>query len=97
MGEKTKNLYRYVRWELEVAQTLDLPIITVNLNDKRRQDPERCPPIVRDTYAVHVSYKMKIIKFALEYFPKSYKNREHGATGPLHYKDDVYQSLDLND
>src|SRR5258706_521932 len=30
IGEHTKNLYRFVRWEIETAQELDLPFIAVN-------------------------------------------------------------------
>src|SRR5690554_8029950 len=53
IGESTKNLYKYVRWELEVAQSLGLPIIAVNLNGDRAQNNDTCPPIIRDTYTVH--------------------------------------------
>src|SRR5262245_12846155 len=53
IGAKTKNLYRFVRWELELALGLNLPIIAVNLNDKRRLDPDRCPPIIKDACVVH--------------------------------------------
>jgi hypothetical protein len=35
IGEHSKNLYRYVRWEIEIALKLDLPIIAVNLNGKK--------------------------------------------------------------
>src|SRR5262245_38517155 len=44
VGQSTRHLFRFVRWELEVALDLDLPIIAVNLNDKRSHDEERCPP-----------------------------------------------------
>jgi hypothetical protein len=44
IGERTKYLYRFVRWELEVALELEIPIIAVNLNGKRICDFERCPP-----------------------------------------------------
>ena len=32
IGEKTKNLFRFVRWEMDVCKKLDIPIIAVNLN-----------------------------------------------------------------
>ena len=32
VGEKTKNLYKFVRWEIELAIKLGLPIIVANLN-----------------------------------------------------------------
>ncbi len=95
IGEKTKNLYRYVRWELEVTQDLDLPIIAVNLNDKRRQDIDRVPPIIRDRYVVHVPFKMKIIKYALDNFPDEYHRRDRDVSGPRQYNDSVYKKLDL--
>lgn len=36
-----------MRWEIEICQKLDVPIIAVNLNGGHRMDPERCPPILR--------------------------------------------------
>lgn len=95
IGEKTKNLYRYVRWELEVAQNLDLPIIAVNLNNKRNQDSNGVPPIIRDEYVVHISFKMKIIKHALNNFPPFYERRDKNAIGPLYYPNKVYKKLGL--
>ena len=32
IGESTRYLYKFVRWEMEQALALDLPIIGVNLN-----------------------------------------------------------------
>ena len=81
IGEHTKNLYRFVRWEVEVAQNLDLPIIAVNLNKKRQYDPDYCPPILRDKYVVHVSFNAKIIQYALDNFPNEYARRDRSAGG----------------
>ncbi|RYZ84592.1 MAG: hypothetical protein EOP06_17810, partial [Proteobacteria bacterium] len=61
VGDSTKNLYRFVRWEIELAQQLNLPIIVVNLSGFRQQDDARVPPIIRDKTVVHVAFKMKII------------------------------------
>ncbi len=95
IGEKTKNLYRYIRWELEVAQALDLPIIAVNLNNIRTQDTERIPPIIRDAYVVHIPFKLAIIRYALDNFPLEYKNRKLTDSGPRVYPDSVYKELNL--
>lgn len=97
LGEHTKNLYKYVRWELEVAKELDLPIIAVNLNGDRAQNLNTCPPIIRDDYVVYIPYKMKIIKYALDNFPSEYKKREVGSKGSRIYNDTIYQNLGLND
>src|SRR5437016_1734162 len=34
VGANTKNLYRFVRWEIETAQKLNLPVVVANLNEK---------------------------------------------------------------
>ncbi len=97
IGEKTKNLYKYVRWELEVAQELGLPIIAVNLNGTRSLDSKLCPPIIKNEYVVHIPFKLQIIKHALDNFPTFFNNRTKDATGPLYYPDSVYEKLDLTD
>lgn len=95
IGEKTKNLYRYVRWELDTALGLDLPIIAVNLNNKRQMDSERCPAIIRDSYTVHISFKAAIIQYSLDHFPDEYHQRDLVKTGPRFYNDAVYTNLGL--
>jgi len=95
VGQKTRNLYRYVRWELEVALQLDLPIIAVNLNGNREIDYDLCPPVIRDEYVVHIPFRLAIIKYALGQFPAQYEQRIPGARRPLHYPDKIYQDLDL--
>lgn len=44
LGDKTKNLYKFVRWELESCLKRDVPLIAANLNGLRRRDDDRCPP-----------------------------------------------------
>ena len=75
VGEHTKNLSRFVRWEMQVAQRLGLPIIVVNLNGRERVDTNLCPPILRDEYVVHLPFKAKIIKYALDNFPDEFARR----------------------
>ncbi|MHA3772933.1 TIR domain-containing protein [Verrucomicrobiota bacterium sgz303538] len=95
IGENTKNLYKFVRWELEIALKLDLPIIAVNLNGNRECDRELCPPIIRDEYVVHVPFKRAIIQHALDKFPEEYARRSADAKGPRHYNESVYKKLGL--
>jgi MTH538 TIR-like domain (DUF1863) len=97
IGGSTKNLYRYVRWELEVAQELDLPIIAVNLNGDRAQNNDTCPPIIKDTYTVHIPFRMKIIKYALDNFLSEFRRKTSNASiGGRVYGDGIYQELGLN-
>lgn len=94
IGESTRNLFRFVRWEMEVCQAQDLPIVAVNLNKIRRYDAGRCPPILRDADAIHVSFNARIIKHALDDFCENYGNYK-GKGRNWHYKETVYESLGL--
>lgn len=95
IGEATKNLYRFVRWEMELALSLDLPIIAVNLNGSRQQDTS-CPPIIRDRCVVHVPFKLKPIEHALRYWPSEYRglNSAERAMGARFYSADKYTAWD---
>lgn len=95
VGESTRYLYRFVRWELEFARELGLPIVVVNLNGLRECDEDRCPPIIRDATAVHVPFKAKIIAYALEHFPDEYAERDEDDDGPRYYPPSVYRKLGL--
>ena len=95
VGEQTKNLYKFVRWEIDLAMKKDLPIVVVNLNGKRGHDPDLCPTILKEHYAAHVAFKMKIIQYALDNFPDEYDKRDKSATGPRYYNDSIYTKLGL--
>ncbi|MFD4706109.1 TIR domain-containing protein [Gottfriedia sp. NPDC058432] len=66
VGEKTKNLFKYVRWEIELAQEMGIPIAAVNLNKKNGLDYDRCPAILRDKTVVHVPFSEKAIKHVID-------------------------------
>lgn len=96
IGERTRSLFKFVRWELEQALHRDLPIIGVNLNGWRMQDNDRCPPIIRDALVMHISYKPRILQFALENWPSQYRDlRSRNETGPYYYNEGIYNSLGL--
>lgn len=95
VGDQTKNLYRFVRWEIQLAIAKDLPIVVVNLNNKRSHDSERCPPLLADHCAVHVAFKLNIITFALDGFSEWYISPNREESGPRYYKDSVYSDLGL--
>lgn len=96
IGEKTRYLYKFVKWEIEQALLMNLPIIGVNLNGFKKQDLDRCPPIIRDELTVYVSFNASILQYALENWPQLHDNyRQQGNTGPYYYKAEVYKKLGL--
>lgn len=96
VGQNTKNLYRFVRWEIDLALSMNLPIIVVNLNQRRSHDNFLCPPILRNALAVHISYSPKIMQFALEAWETwHYEYQRNGKTGPFYYNDDIYRRAGL--
>ena len=96
VGEHTRYLYRYVRWEIQEALKRGLPCIVVNLNGKRSMDSQRCPAIIRNELAVHISYNAKILQHALENWPEFYeKAKREGKTGAYYYSNETYEKLGL--
>jgi hypothetical protein len=87
VGEKTKNLHKYIRWEIDLAMELDLPIIVANLNQTNARDNNLCPAILRDASAVHIPYKKDAIKYALEHWPSEWRRLDAAAkkTGWRYY------------
>ncbi|MER9606461.1 TIR domain-containing protein [Mesorhizobium sp. M0243] len=95
IGEKTKLLTKFVKWEMEAALKLDLPIIGVNLNGARHRD-DRCPPAIRESLAIYVPFGVKIVEYAMTNWTDSHaKHRKEGKTGPYHYLDQTYKNLGL--
>jgi hypothetical protein len=94
VGESTKNLYKFVRWEIELAKSKGLPIVVVNLNGTRKLDSERCPVPLRAGGAVHVSFNTKIIQHALDYFP-GYIAAQAMPDEWYYYNENTYSQLGL--
>lgn len=95
IGEKTKYLTKFVKWEMEVALKLDLPIVGVNLNKARAQD-DLCPPAIKNQLAIYVPFGISIVKYAMDNWPASHaRHRAANETGPYRYSQAVYDQLGL--
>jgi len=95
VGQSTKNLYKFVRWEIELALDMDLPIVVVNLNQKRVVDEALCPANLRNQPSLHVSFQPKIIQFALDNFVARFNQGEFDGGSPVGYNAQVYRDLGL--
>lgn len=96
VGDSTRYLYKFVRWEIDLAISENIPIIVVNLNGLKQIDNNRCPPILSNQLAIHIPFKQAIVKFALEnWTDSSDTHRRSGKSGPYYYQDSVYRDLGL--
>ena len=85
VGESTKNLYKFVRWEIEVALSMDIPVIAVNL-DKSNAETDRTPSILKNNaYFVSVPFERDKIKHALDNFPDEYSRNKSQAPSARSY------------
>lgn len=98
VGAKTKNLYRYVRWEIETAMEMGVPIVVVNLNKSRRIDEESMPPILREVCALHIAYRYRAIRYAIENWPLILRSLtlQERAAGPRFLTTQTYAALGLD-
>jgi len=92
LGKNTKRLTRFVKWEVEHAMFLKLPIIVVNLNNKRTVDEDRMPSWLDEYSCISCSFNAKIIQYSLEQWELLFDENENG-----HYpwKETVYSYLGL--
>ena len=95
IGQRTRYLTKFVKWEIEVAIRLSIPIVAVNLNGSRRQD-DLCPPALKEALAIYVPFNEKIITYAIGEWPADdAQRRKKGEHGPCFFYDHVYSSLGL--
>jgi len=95
IGEKTRYLTKFVKWEIETAIRLNLPLIGININGSRKKD-DLCPPALKDTLAVYVPFNEKIITHAMNKWPDIDAGlRKEGKAGAYNYPESVYQTLGL--
>lgn len=95
IGKHTKNLTKFVKWEIETAIRLELPIIAVNLNGSRNPDSLE-PASLKNQLAIFVSFNEKIIKYAMEYWPnEDTAHRKNDELANYYYVDSVYKKLKL--
>lgn len=96
VGERTRYLYKFVRWEIEYVIEKDIPIIAVNLNGEKKCDNNLCPPILRDELAIHIPFKQKIIDYALNYWGEEHKRHKKEKEIRAYYcTDNVYKKLKI--
>jgi hypothetical protein len=96
IGANTRYLIKFVKWEMEQALSLGLPIIGVNLNGLRQQDPDRCPPTIRNELAVYVSFQPRIMQHALEDWPDTAGSlKQQRKSGPYYYQQSIYQRFGI--
>lgn len=94
VGENTRYLYRFERWELDIALSLGLAGIVVNLNKKRKVDQDLCPPILRYKNALHIPFERKVIEHALETWPGRFRHSINKCVGEdWTYNKDTFKRL----
>jgi hypothetical protein len=76
IGENTKNLHKFVRWEMEIALNMGIPIVACYLDESRKRNDKLCPAIIRDELVLHIPYKQVTIKWAVDNWPSSHFDRK---------------------
>lgn len=95
IGASTKNLYKYVRWEIDYAIEKNISIIAINLNKSKTQD-SLCPPLLKKELAIYIPFGQKIIDYALNNWPSSHTtHKSNGDSGPYQYNKSVYDKLGI--
>lgn len=95
VGQHTKYLRKFVKWEIETAIRLEIPIIAVNINGKKKAD-DLMPTLLLNNLSLVIPYKEAAIKYAMDHWPISDEtHRKQNDNGQYSYKDKVYESLGI--
>lgn len=93
IGGSTRYLTKFVKWEMQTAIRLGLPIIGVNLNGSRQQDA-LCPAAIRDTLAIFVPFREKIVSHAALHWPSEHDRYiQQGKNQAFYYPEQIYRNL----
>lgn len=96
LGERTKMLTKFVKWEVEHAIYLDLPIIVANINKKRCIDNDRMPKWLENQLCIVCSFEARIIQYSLECWGDLFlKLKKEGNNQPRQWLKCVYDKLGL--
>ena len=98
LGERTKYLTRFVKWEVEHALYLNLPVIVVNINGKREEDCNRMPAWLNGQLCLTCSFNARILQYSLEHwvdYHYQYKNDREKDGKNYSWNSSVYDSLGL--
>lgn len=98
LGEHTKYLTRFVKWEVEHALYLGLPIIVVNLNGNRNVDKERMPSWLKNELCLSCSFNQKILQYSLEnweYYHNLYRKDYEKRNENYLWGQEIYYKLGL--
>lgn len=97
VGDVTKNLYKYVRWEIETALNMEIPIITVNIINNNTQISENFPPILRDKLVVNVQFDQRILQYSIDNWINEHKKLfKQGTLNNRVWKEHIYKSIGMS-
>ena len=97
VGDVTKNLYKYVRWEIEVALKLEIPIIAVNIMSNTTRILDNYPPIIRDDQLIlNVQYNQILLQYSIDNWIDVHSNQlKKGNIYQQVWKRRIYEKLGL--
>lgn len=97
IGEHTKHLYKFVKWEVEVAMELELPIICVNINKSKKEDDLAPKSWFKDYLRLYVPFELEPIKEAIRRNEGDelikFRNR-HKNGGAVIFSDNFYKRIE---
>lgn len=96
VGSRTKHHYKYVRWEIEVALNLEIPIIAVNILSNKSREYDYYPPILRDELVLNTQFNQRILQYSIDnWINENNIQKKLGNINNRVWKEHVYQALGL--
>lgn len=96
MGQTTKTMRKYIRWQVEGAINLGKPIVVLNENNIRAVDFDKCPALIKKALTLHISFNEVILECALKNWPQMHEGfKAKEKKGMFKFPTEVYTHLGL--
>lgn len=96
VGYQTRYHYKYVRWEIEVALNLGIPIIAVNIVNNKTRVFENYIPLLRDELVLNVQFDLRLLQFSIDnWISENDRLKKEGTRNNRVWKEHIYRNLGL--
>lgn len=96
VGSQTRYHYKYVRWEIEVALDLEIPIIAVNILDGRTRIYDNYIPLLRDKLVLNVQFNIRLLQYSIDnWISENDRLKREGTINNRIWKEHIYRNLGL--
>lgn len=98
LGQGIKSMRKLVKWQIEAAITLNIPLVVMNLNRIQSVDYDRVPSALKNVLALHTIFDPTMLEVSLHDWVIKFRDfKNNDKKGPYKYSLKTYELLKKDD